>query len=240
MYWKCYSARIFCFCRKGYGKISRGHCWYHFGSPPPGVYISSHKADFRHFNPCLPPSCPLSQYIQVSLPLAVSHLWNFSPFFKSSIFMQQFTISFIYLFIHLFIWLHWVLVASHGSWAHRLDLWCRHVGTVVAASWLSCSSACGILVPQLGIEPMFPALQGGFLTTGPSGKSLGNLNIACVLRNSFALNTTTSSSMDSSGAWLAVDLANLKRGHWSLGCRLNFLTCMIRKRRQPTKPMCII
>ena len=128
-------------------------------------------------------------------------------------FIQQFTISFIYSFIYLFIWLRWVLVASCGSWVHRLDLWCRHMGTVVAASWLSCSSACGILVPQPGIEPVSPALQGGFLTTGPSGKSWGNLNLACVLRNSFAVNTTTSSSTDSCGAWLAVDLANLKRGH---------------------------
>ena len=32
--------------------------------------------------------------------------------------------------------------------------------------------ACGILVPPPGIEPMSPALQGGFLTTGPLGKSL--------------------------------------------------------------------
>ena len=32
----------------------------------------------------------------------------------------------------------------------------------------------GILVPQLGIELTFPALEGRFLTTGPSGKSLFN------------------------------------------------------------------
>ena len=31
---------------------------------------------------------------------------------------------------------------------------------------------CGILVPQSGIEPMTPALQGRFLTTGPPGKSI--------------------------------------------------------------------
>ena len=33
----------------------------------------------------------------------------------------------------------------------------------------------GILVPQPGIEPMTPALQGRFLTTGPPGKSPGLL-----------------------------------------------------------------
>ena len=41
-------------------------------------------------------------------------------------------------------------------------------------SWargLNCPAACGILVPQPGIEPMSPALEGGVLTTGPPGKS---------------------------------------------------------------------
>ena len=33
-------------------------------------------------------------------------------------------------------------------------------------------AACGILVPRPGIEPASPALEGGFLTTGPPGKSL--------------------------------------------------------------------
>ena len=37
---------------------------------------------------------------------------------------------------------------------------------------LSCSVACGILVPGPGIEPTSPALEGGFLTTGPPGKFL--------------------------------------------------------------------
>jgi len=36
---------------------------------------------------------------------------------------------------------------------------------------LSCSKPCRILVPQPGIKPASPALQGGFLTTGPEGKS---------------------------------------------------------------------
>ena len=36
----------------------------------------------------------------------------------------------------------------------------------------SCSAACGILVPQPGIELLSPALQGEFLTTGSPGKSL--------------------------------------------------------------------
>ena len=43
---------------------------------------------------------------------------------------------------------------------------------VVARGGLSCSEACGILVPLPGIKPVFPALEGGCLTIGPPGKSL--------------------------------------------------------------------
>ena len=37
--------------------------------------------------------------------------------------------------------------------------------------WLSCSTACGILVPQPGIKPVSPAMQGRLSTTGPPGRS---------------------------------------------------------------------
>ena len=33
-----------------------------------------------------------------------------------------------------------------------------------------CREACGILIPQPGVQPTVPALQGGFLTTGPPEK----------------------------------------------------------------------
>ena len=52
---------------------------------------------------------------------------------------------------YLFIWLHWVFVSACG---------------------LSCPEACGILIPQPGIEPASPALEGRFLTTGPTRKFL--------------------------------------------------------------------
>ena len=42
-----------------------------------------------------------------------------------------------------------------------------HVGSVAAVPRLSCSAAWGILVPQPGIEPVSPALQDRFFTTGP-------------------------------------------------------------------------
>ena len=47
------------------------------------------------------------------------------------------------------------------------------MGSVVVAHGLSCSVACGILVSGPGIEPMFLALPGGFLTTGPPEKVPG-------------------------------------------------------------------
>ena len=45
------------------------------------------------------------------------------------------------------------------------------MGSVVAACGLSCSLACGILVPQPGIEPTSPILPSRFLTLGLPGKS---------------------------------------------------------------------
>ena len=47
---------------------------------------------------------------------------------------------------------------------------------------LRCPVAGGILVPRLGIELMSAVLQGGFLTTGPPGKSQGWF--LCVLSSS--------------------------------------------------------
>ena len=47
----------------------------------------------------------------------------------------------------------------------------ERVGSVVVVRGLSCPMACGILVPRPGIKPVSPALQEGFLTTGPPGKS---------------------------------------------------------------------
>ena len=55
------------------------------------------------------------------------------------------------------------LLSSYGT---------EHVGSVAVVHRLSRPVACGTLVPQSGIKPMSPALEGRFLTTGPPGKSL--------------------------------------------------------------------
>ena len=44
--------------------------------------------------------------------------------------------------------------------------------SAVLVHGLRCPEVCVVLVPGPGIEPMSPALEGGFLTTGPPGKSL--------------------------------------------------------------------
>ena len=56
---------------------------------------------------------------------------------------------------------------------HRItwDFSLQSMDSSIADLGLSCSEAGGILVPRPGIEPLSPALQGGFLTTGPPGKS---------------------------------------------------------------------
>ena len=68
-----------------------------------------------------------------------------------------------------FIWLHWVFVAA-----------C--VGSVIAAHRLSCTVACGILVPKPRIKPMSPTFKGRFLTTGPPGKLLSCQDFEVVFR----------------------------------------------------------
>ena len=47
------------------------------------------------------------------------------------------------------------------------------MGSVVVVHGLSCSTACGIF-PDQGLN-WCPALQGGFLTTGPPGKPQGSI-----------------------------------------------------------------
>ena len=80
-------------------------------------------------------------------------------------------LGFVWLLLFFF-WLHWLFVEACGLSlvvAHRdFSLVLAHQLQNVK---LSCSAACGILVPKPRIEPASPALEGGSLTTGPPGKS---------------------------------------------------------------------
>ena len=73
----------------------------------------------------------------------------------------------------LFIWLHWVLVAAHRN------LLLQGTGSAVALREISCSASCRILAPW-EIEPISPALQSRFSTTGPLEKSLYVLSCSAV------------------------------------------------------------
>ena len=65
------------------------------------------------------------------------------------------------------------LVAVHGLHIVVASLVAEHIlehaGPVTVACWLSCPEACRVF-PD-GMEPMSPALAGGFLATGPPEKS---------------------------------------------------------------------
>ena len=106
---------------------------------------------------------------------------------------------YFFFFFFFFFWLRQVLVAAGRIFVVTRNplLWClgsslQHVGfsvvvvhglqsvwavllwptcSVVVALGLSFPVACGILVPRPGIEPTYPALEGGLLTPGPPGKS---------------------------------------------------------------------
>ena len=56
---------------------------------------------------------------------------------------------------------------SCGMW----DLLLQRTNSLVVKCGLTCSVACGTLLPQPGIEPTSPALQGRFLISGPLGES---------------------------------------------------------------------
>ena len=61
-------------------------------------------------------------------------------------------------------------LGSRGSWVYSTD-------PVVETHGLSCSKTGRWDVPRSGIEPMSPALAGGFFTTEPPGQpNLGRLS----------------------------------------------------------------
>ena len=63
-----------------------------------------------------------------------------------------------------------------------LALCCGSQASLVVVHELSCPKVCGILVPPAGIKPASPALEGGFLTAGPPGKSPTYINLLQLLQ----------------------------------------------------------
>ena len=93
-----------------------------------------------------------------------------------------------FLFLFFYFWPHWLSVAAHRLLVAALGLslvaasrayspvaacGLQSVGSIVVVhNGLSCPISWRIPVPRPGIEPVSPALEGRFLTTGPPGKSL--------------------------------------------------------------------
>ena len=80
---------------------------------------------------------------------------------------------------YLFVWLCWILVVEPKISLHPARIFIavnglpsRGIASCDTHSGLVAPQQVGFLVPWLGIEPKSPALQGGFLTTGPLGKYL--------------------------------------------------------------------
>ena len=81
----------------------------------------------------------------------------------------------IYIYIYIFFFFIISLVVVHGLPVTGAALCCQawapgHKGSVVVVHGLSCSMACGILVPRPGINPWPLHWQ---TDSGPPGKSLG-------------------------------------------------------------------
>ena len=73
--------------------------------------------------------------------------------------------------IYLFIWLHWVLVEARGIFIVEGGLQSMQARSAFVVHRLSCPLAQGVFVLKPGIKIMSLALEGGFLTIRPPGKS---------------------------------------------------------------------
>ena len=78
-------------------------------------------------------------------------------------------------------------LSSRGIGLSSCDTGARSTQTSVAVMrTLSCPAARGGLVPRPEMEPVSPALQGEFLTTGPPGKSLISCSNSCPANHHFS------------------------------------------------------
>ena len=105
-------------------------------------------------------------YLSICFPTRLSFPWG--------------QMSFLNVYLLIYFWLHQIFVAV---WRFSLTVASRGLllllsmssklkGSVVVAHGLSCSKACGILVPRPGIEPMFPALSVRSLNHWTAGQVL--------------------------------------------------------------------
>ena len=104
----------------------------------------------------------------------------------------------------------------HGIFQARVLEW----GAVAfSVCRLSCAAACRILVPQPGIKPTSPALQGRFSTTGPPGSPCLSLPIISFSLSGWVFSTWSSSQLLRYPHFLVLSpLYNLLHTVPGLGC----------------------
>ena len=123
-------------------------------TPPNGFSSSFTFLRALHTGFCS--GCPILKSYQQHTKLPASLLSHRYWMFSGVIFIFNLAVS------HLLLW----AVGSSPVVAWGLQ---SKPGLVVAACGVSCPTACGILVPQPGIEPGSPVLEDRFLITGPLG-----------------------------------------------------------------------
>ena len=125
------------------------------------------------------------EYNYVFVHRVVEGVWVLHP--KTRVFC-----CWVFFFFLVFVYLT-VLHLSYST--QDLSLWCTD--SLVEVHVLSYSEPCGILVPKPRIEPASPELQGGFLITGPPGKSLDlGFNPSLLLCNKLATNYLTTQCLN--------------------------------------------
>ena len=160
------------------------------GLPPTSLSFLVALADFSSLNAHLPPSFspapfpsprpsgqPSSSSANILNSITHLKLFNLSmnslPLWKGSLSPKDsrnkacealITVSIFKMLIYLI----YLAASSLSCFMPDLSLW--HPASLVTVHGLNCSEPRGILVPEPGIEPMSPALQGRFLSTGLPGK----------------------------------------------------------------------
>ena len=98
--------------------------------------------------------------------------------------------------------------------------------------------ACGILVPQPGIEPTSPALEGRFSTIGPPGKSVNKTFLSSLFRGSLFFRIRLV-SLCYSFYFLKTCFLNVRPGLRKKGEKHPFLTTWVPESWHPSEAWCL-
>ena len=114
-----------------------------------------------HFAP-LALSFSLSRYIYIYLERERERERKYISYINTYIYVYVYIHEYVYMCIYICNSFFFFNFVCSGSLLHcnTQALHCGMWASLVVACGLSCPAACGILVPQPGIKPMSPALEG--------------------------------------------------------------------------------